>query len=105
MTTKQGAKTMPRILEWETIARSVMDPKAVSILEVLCDAKGPLSPKDIADTLELSLGVVSYHVRMLRDRELVILVDTTPRRGALQHFYAPSATATRMVRRAQVRAA
>jgi hypothetical protein len=33
------------------------------------------------------LGVVSYHVRMLRDYDCVELVRTEPRRGALQHFY------------------
>jgi hypothetical protein len=37
------------------------------------------------------LGVVSYHVRMLRDYECVELVRTEPRRGALQHFYRATA--------------
>jgi len=37
--------------------------------------------------LDAPLGVVSYHVRMLRDYDCVELVRTEPRRGALQHFY------------------
>ena len=37
------------------------------------------------------LGVVSYHVRMLRDYDCVELVRTEPRRGALQHFYRATA--------------
>jgi hypothetical protein len=39
------------------------------------------------------LGVVSYHVRMLRDYDYdcVELVRTEPRRGALQHFYRATA--------------
>ena len=37
------------------------------------------------------LGVVSYHVRMLRDYDCVELVRTEPRRGALQHFYKATA--------------
>jgi len=37
--------------------------------------------------LNAPLGVVSYHVRMLRDYDCVELVRTEPRRGALQHFY------------------
>src|SRR4029079_10882401 len=40
------------------------------------------------------LGVVSYHVRMLRDYDCVELVRTEPRRGALQHFYRATARPT-----------
>jgi DNA-binding transcriptional ArsR family regulator len=45
------------------------------------------SPGDLAVELGAPLGVVSYHVRMLRDYDCVELVRTEPRRGALQHFY------------------
>lgn len=45
------------------------------------------SPVDIATTLDEPLGVVSYHVRMLRDYGLAEETRTEPRRGALQHFY------------------
>ena len=40
------------------------------------------------------MGVVSYHVRMLRDYDCVELVRTEPRRGALQHFYRATARPT-----------
>jgi hypothetical protein len=33
------------------------------------------------------LGVVAYHVRMLRDYGLIYETRTEPRRGALQHYY------------------
>src|ERR1043165_9224499 len=49
------------------------------------------SPGDLALELNAPLGVVSYHVRMLRDYECVELVRTEPRRGALQHFYKATA--------------
>jgi hypothetical protein len=49
------------------------------------------SPGDLAVELGAPLGVVSYHVRMLRDYECVELVRTEPRRGALQHFYKATA--------------
>jgi hypothetical protein len=49
------------------------------------------SPGDLAVELEAPLGVVSYHVRMLREYECVELVRTEPRRGALQHFYRATA--------------
>jgi hypothetical protein len=34
------------------------------------------------------LGVVSYHVRMLKQYGLLTETKTRPRRGALEHFYA-----------------
>jgi DNA-binding transcriptional ArsR family regulator len=49
------------------------------------------SPGDLAAELGAPLGVVSYHVRMLRDYDCVELVRTEPRRGALQHFYRATA--------------
>ena len=49
------------------------------------------SPGDLAVELGAPLGVVSYHVRMLRDYDCVELVRTEPRRGALQHFYRATA--------------
>jgi hypothetical protein len=45
------------------------------------------SPAELALELGAPLGVVSYHVRMLRDYDCVELVRTEPRRGAQQHFY------------------
>ena len=36
---------------------------------------------------DVSLGTISYHVRMLRDYGLVDLIRTEPKRGALEHFY------------------
>jgi DNA-binding transcriptional ArsR family regulator len=50
--------------------------------------RGEKSPGEMATALGHPLGVVSYHVRMLRDYGAVELTRTEPRRGALQHFYA-----------------
>lgn len=49
--------------------------------------EGERSPGDIAAVLGEPLGVVSYHVRMLRDYGMIELTRTEPRRGALQHYY------------------
>lgn len=47
------------------------------------------SPSDLCALLPgKTLGLVSYHVRMLRDYGLVTETRTRPRRGALEHFYA-----------------
>src|SRR5437763_16525376 len=45
------------------------------------------SPSEIAQELDESLGVVSYHVRMLEELGCIELVRTTPRRGAIEHHY------------------
>ena len=51
--------------------------------------RGLASPKEIADKLGESLGVVSYHVRTLEELGCIELADTKFRRGAVQHFYKP----------------
>src|SRR4051812_10619115 len=45
------------------------------------------SPNELARELELPLGRVSYHIRLLNDLGAIELVRTEPRRGALEHFY------------------
>jgi DNA-binding transcriptional ArsR family regulator len=45
------------------------------------------SPRDLAEQINAPLGVVSYHVRMLREYGLVEQTRTEPRRGALAHYY------------------
>lgn len=60
-------------------------PLRASILRRLADRVA--SPGELAAELGASLGVVSYHVRMLRDYGMVELVRMEPRRGALQHYY------------------
>src|SRR6201995_5268773 len=50
----------------------------------------PISPRQISNELREPLSNVSYHVRVLADCGAVTLVDTTPVRGSMQHFYSPS---------------
>jgi DNA-binding transcriptional ArsR family regulator len=50
--------------------------------------KRAASPSQLADAVGESVGVVSYHVRVLAEAGLAELVGTVPKRGALQHFYA-----------------
>jgi DNA-binding transcriptional ArsR family regulator len=46
------------------------------------------SPKGLAEVMgDTPLGVVAYHVRMLRGYGLVEEVRTEPVRGAVEHFY------------------
>jgi DNA-binding transcriptional ArsR family regulator len=71
------------------IAKALAHPLRARILQRLGERVA--SPGDLATELGAPLGVVSYHVRMLRDYECVELVRTEPRRGALQHFYKATA--------------
>jgi DNA-binding transcriptional ArsR family regulator len=71
------------------IAKALAHPLRARILQRLGERVA--SPGDLAVELGAPLGVVSYHVRMLRDYGCVELVRTEPRRGALQHFYKATA--------------
>src|SRR3954447_3695623 len=71
------------------IAKALAHPLRARILQRLGERVA--SPGDLAVELGAPLGVVSYHVRMLRDYECLELVRTEPRRGALQHFYRATA--------------
>ena len=66
--------------------KAVSHPVRVRILAMLDE--GPASPKQLADRLGASLGVVAYHVRTLHDLDLLKLVGTRQRRGATEHMYA-----------------
>src|SRR4051794_4373741 len=71
------------------IAKALAHPLRARILQRLGERVA--SPGDLAVELGAPLGVVSYHVRRLRDYDCVELVRTEPRRGALQHFYRATA--------------
>jgi DNA-binding transcriptional ArsR family regulator len=61
------------------------------ILRVLIGKpESPISPREVAGELRVSLSNVSYHVRVLADCAAISLVKTNPVRGSLQHFYSPS---------------
>src|SRR3954470_19769036 len=67
------------------IAKALAHPLRARILQRL--REGASSPRARGTARDAPLGVISYHVRMLREYECVELVRTEPRRGALQHFY------------------
>jgi DNA-binding transcriptional ArsR family regulator len=50
-------------------------------------AEGPRSPKAIAIELGLDVRSVAYHVRVLKKLGCIELVETQPRRGAVEHIY------------------
>lgn len=50
-------------------------------------AEEPRSPKQISVELKLDLRSVAYHVRVLKKLGCIELVETLPRRGAVEHVY------------------
>jgi DNA-binding transcriptional ArsR family regulator len=68
------------------IARVLSHPLRPRILEILA-VRGEASPNEIAAELEVPLGTLSYHTRLLRDAGWIELVREVPRRGAVEHFY------------------
>jgi DNA-binding transcriptional ArsR family regulator len=58
------------------------------ILRALHDAGEARSPNELSKAFEISIGHVSYHVKILKECGVLALTDTQPRRGAVEHFYA-----------------
>jgi len=82
-----GRKTSKRrdeILD-ARLVKMLAHPLRVRILAIL--EQRVASPSEIAQELDASLGVVSYHVRRLEALGMIKLVRKTPRRGAIEHYY------------------
>jgi DNA-binding transcriptional ArsR family regulator len=69
----------------EALLKAISHPLRHRLLSLLDDRVA--SPNELARELELPLGRVSYHIRLLADLGAIELVRTEPRRGALEHFY------------------
>jgi DNA-binding transcriptional ArsR family regulator len=67
------------------LAKALSNNVRAQALELLVE--GPSSPKLIAAELELDLRSVAYHVRVLKKLGCIELVETLPRRGAVEHVY------------------
>jgi DNA-binding transcriptional ArsR family regulator len=67
------------------LVKALAHPLRVSILSAL--EHRVASPSELADELEVPLPNLSYHIRMLVQLDLLKLVKTRPRRGAIEHYY------------------
>jgi DNA-binding transcriptional ArsR family regulator len=72
------------ITDTETV-KALSHPLRVQILRLL--EEKDMSPVEIATALGLPVNRVSYHMRQLARFDLIKLVKTTPRRGAVEHHY------------------
>jgi DNA-binding transcriptional ArsR family regulator len=67
------------------LVKALAHPLRVSILSAL--AHRVASPSQLAEELDVPLPNLSYHIRMLVQLDLLKLVKTRPRRGAIEHYY------------------
>jgi|GEM_PF-1785535 len=65
-------------------------PTRRALLKLFLQTKAALSPKELADLTGEKLPTVSYHVRVLADKNAVELVEEEPIRGSVAHFYRPT---------------
>lgn len=66
-------------------SRALAHPVRRLILRAL--EQGIASPRQLAAELNIRLGTVAYHVRVLDQLDLIELHHTRPVRGATEHFY------------------
>jgi DNA-binding transcriptional ArsR family regulator len=67
------------------VVKALGHPVRVQALTILNERIA--SPNEISKELGQAVGHVSYHVKVLRECECIELVDTAPRRGAMEHYY------------------
>lgn len=67
------------------LAKALSNDVRAQALDLL--AEGTWSPTAIAAELGLDVRGVAYHVRVLKKLGCIELVETRPRRGAVEHVY------------------
>ena len=79
MSSKKDGLVDPRV------AKALSHPLRAHVLTILNERVA--SPNQMSEELGEPLGNVSYHVKALLELQCIELVSTTPRRGAVEHFY------------------
>jgi DNA-binding transcriptional ArsR family regulator len=69
----------------QRLVRAMGHPVRVQALIILNERIA--SPNEISKELDQSVGHVSYHIKVLKECDCIELVDTAPRRGAMEHYY------------------
>jgi len=69
----------------QRMVKAIAHPLRMRILTLLNQKTA--SPLQLGEELGAPLANVSYHVRLLADLGYIELVETVPRRGAVEHYY------------------
>ena len=82
-----GSETLPGSAPLDRVLRALNHPIRRRVLRALVDGAG--SATTIAQKTGMELSMVSYHLSQVLAKEcdIVELVDTVPRRGAVEKFY------------------
>lgn len=65
------------------------------LLKLYLEKNAPLSPRELADLTGEKLTTISYHVRVLADKNAIELAEEEPVRGSVAHFYRVTALTRR----------
>lgn len=71
--------------------------KRRQILRVLHKEQEARSPAELAKALDIPVGIVSYHFRVLASCSALTLAGTRPVRGAIEHFYVSNVKPNQLV--------
>lgn len=84
---RQGSDGSKRKLRSEesAISHSVNHEVRLDALSIFHEREA--SPKEIQEALGVPLATASHHVKELFEADVIELVKTEPRRGAVEHFY------------------
>jgi DNA-binding transcriptional ArsR family regulator len=66
-------------------------PTRRGLLKLYVEKDAALSPKELAELTGEKLPTVSYHVRVLADKNAIELAEEEPVRGSVAHFYRTTA--------------
>jgi DNA-binding transcriptional ArsR family regulator len=66
-------------------------PTRRQLLKLYLEKDAALSPKELAGMTGEKLPTISYHVRVLADKNAIELAEEEPVRGSVAHFYRPTA--------------
>jgi DNA-binding transcriptional ArsR family regulator len=67
------------------LMKALSHKERVEVLSILSEREA--SPNELSEVVKASLSKIAYHVKVLKDFDLIELVRTEPRRGAIEHFY------------------
>ena len=81
-----GKKQDPKELSLnQRLIKALGHPLRVKLLAYLNDREW--SPNELSEELNEGLSQVSYHIKVLKDLEMIKMTKTEPRRGAVEHYY------------------
>ncbi|HEU4737325.1 MAG TPA: helix-turn-helix domain-containing protein [Solirubrobacterales bacterium] len=81
----RGAKDPKELSLNQRLIKALAHPLRVKLLAYLNDREW--SPNELSEELNEGLSQVSYHIKVLKDLEMIEMTRTEPRRGAVEHYY------------------